>query len=295
MRSTRSPLSPWVAAVTVGVAVGLAVPHAQAPQGPLPLEPNRERGTSVTPAYEGWFTNPDGTFTMLLGYMNRNSKQTFDIPVGPNNKIEPGLPDQGQPTHFETGRQWGVVGVRVPKDFGTKKVTWTIVANGEAQAIPFGLNNPYNIAPMKEIGMGNEPPIFAFAQGQKAQGPPSGFSASYTGAVNAPVAVTLVVNDPKGLGQEAAAGAAPAAGPAARRGPASVATVSFHKYRGPGTVTFDKARIPVLTQGDTATANATFSAPGEYWLRVQGNDESGEGGGGFQCCWTNAYVKVTIQ
>ena len=30
-------------------------------------------------------------------------------------------------------------------------------------------------------------------------------------------------------------------------------------------------------------------------LRVQGNDESGEGGGGFQCCWTNTYVKVTVQ
>jgi hypothetical protein len=30
-------------------------------------------------------------------------------------------------------------------------------------------------------------------------------------------------------------------------------------------------------------------------LRVQANDESGEGGGGFQCCWTNAHVKVTIQ
>jgi len=28
---------------------------------------------------------------------------------------------------------------------------------------------------------------------------------------------------------------------------------------------------------------------------VQGNDESGEGGSGFQCCWTNAYVKVTVK
>ena len=37
------------------------------------------------------------------------------------------------------------------------------------------------------------------------------------------------------------------------------------------------------------------TAPGEYLLRVQGNDESGEGGGGFQCCWTNTYVKVTVK
>ena len=43
------------------------------------------------------------------------------------------------------------------------------------------------------------------------------------------------------------------------------------------------------------SATATFAAPGEYLLRVQANDESGEGGGGFQCCWTNTYVKVTVQ
>jgi hypothetical protein len=37
-----------------------------------------------------------------------------------------------------------------------------------------------------------------------------------------------------------------------------------------------------------------FSAPGEYILRVQVNDSTGEGGGGFQFCWTNAHVKVTL-
>jgi hypothetical protein len=71
--------------------------------------------------------------------------------------------------------------------------------------------------------------------------------------------------------------------------------VSLHKYRGPGTVTFDKPRFSVAKQGDQVVGNATFSDPGEYVLRVQANDESGEGGAGFQCCWTNAYVKVTVQ
>ena len=40
---------------------------------------------------------------------------------------------------------------------------------------------------------------------------------------------------------------------------------------------------------------ALFTAAGEYLLRVQANDESGEGGFGFQCCWTNTYVKVTVR
>jgi hypothetical protein len=30
-------------------------------------------------------------------------------------------------------------------------------------------------------------------------------------------------------------------------------------------------------------------------LHVIANDYSGEGGGGFQCCWTSGKVKVTVQ
>ena len=64
----------------------------------LPMGPARERGASITPAYEGWYRNADGSFSLLIGYYNRNSKEALDIPVGPNNRIEPGDPDQGQPT-----------------------------------------------------------------------------------------------------------------------------------------------------------------------------------------------------
>ena len=66
--------------------------------------------------------------------------------------------------------------------------------------------------------------------------------------------------------------------------------------RGPGEVTFgkEKPEIDKAADGKTSTT-ATFSAPGEYILRAQGNDNSGEGGGGFQCCWTNALVKVAVK
>ena len=72
------------------------------------MGPARERGASITPAFEGWYQNEDGSYSLLIGYFNRNSKEALDIPIGPNNRIEPGEPDQGQPTHFEIGRQWGV-------------------------------------------------------------------------------------------------------------------------------------------------------------------------------------------
>src|SRR5579863_7152702 len=79
----------------------------------LPIEPARDAGASVTGAFEGWFKNADGTFSLLLGYYNRNRKQEVDVPIGPNNRIEalgsgaPAGPDRGQPTHFLPGRGWG--------------------------------------------------------------------------------------------------------------------------------------------------------------------------------------------
>jgi hypothetical protein len=283
VRFRSSALALGLAAVSLW-AIGAG---AQAPKSTLPLDPQRERGASITPAFEGWYPNADGSFSLLLGYYNRNAKEALDIPVGPNNHLDPGGPDQGQPTHFEVGRQWGVFVVKVPKDFGTKAITWTIVANGESQAIPFTLNKGYPISPYEEIGMGNKPPVLAFSQGgAKVTGPPTTTAATLTGAVNQPVPVSIWVEDPK----------APKAGEGGGRGfAAAVATVSLHKFRGPGKVTFDKGRIPVNKQGDMITVAATFAAPGDYLLRVQANDESGEGGGGFQCCWTNTYVKVTVK
>ena len=279
-------------AAGVGIAVGCAI-AAGAPAPPtqtkLPLDPQRDRGASITPAFEGWYPNADGSFSMLLGYYNRNTKETIDIPVGPNNRVEPGGPDQGQPTHFEAGRQWGVFVVKVPKDFGNQSITWTIVANGETQSVPFTLHKGYPISPYKELGMGNQPPVLAFSQGgAKVTGPPTAVSASVTGTVKQPVAISIWVEDPKAPNEVEVPGLPGM--PVAK-----VATISLHKFRGPGNVTFDKARIPVNTQGDMITTMATFDAPGEYLLRVQANDESGEGGFGFQCCWTNTFVKATVR
>src|ERR1019366_8748008 len=95
----------------------------------IPAEPLHDAGQSVTGAFEGWFKNPDGSFSLLFGYFNRNMKEEVDIPIGNDNRMEPGGPDQGQPTHFLPRRQWGVFTVTVPKDFGDKKITWTLIRN----------------------------------------------------------------------------------------------------------------------------------------------------------------------
>ena len=96
----------------------------------LAVEPLKDSGSNIYPAFEGWYQNPDGTYTLLIGYYNRNKKQVLDIPIGPENRIEPGGPDQGQPTHFTVGRGWGTIAIKVPKDFGDKKLVWTLTANG---------------------------------------------------------------------------------------------------------------------------------------------------------------------
>src|SRR6202030_2247315 len=145
----------------------------------LPMEPAHESGQSITGALEGWYPEPDGAFRILVGYYNRNQKQELDIPIGPNNRIDPGGPDHGQPTHFVTGRQWGVFTIKVPKDFGDKKFIWTIVANGKTTAIPLSLNVLWEVSPFIEAS-GNTPPYLSFEEGGSDIQGPRGPSPSFT-------------------------------------------------------------------------------------------------------------------
>jgi hypothetical protein len=214
--------------------------------------------------------------------------------VGPNNRIAPGGPDQGQPTHFLPGRQWGMFSVTVPKDFGDRKLIWTLTVNGSTTEVPVGLNPLWELSPFIDA-TGNTPPYVGFSEtGPFAQGPRS-ITTAVTAAVSQPLPLTAwVADDAKKV---------PGAPPLLSRLPP--VTVTWTKFRGPGTVTFSNARSPAEKADFPSPPNtaftgkmittATFSEPGEYTLRVAGNDWSGEGGGGFQCCWTSAQVKVSVK
>ena len=122
MLTRRSLVTVLSGAIFVALwALVWATPPAHGQAGQLPLEPLHTAGQNVTAVYEGWYKNPDGTFSLLFGYFNRNLNEELDIPVGADNRLEPGKPDQGQPTHFPPRRQWGVFTVTVPADFGTNK------------------------------------------------------------------------------------------------------------------------------------------------------------------------------
>src|SRR5215831_18889269 len=182
---------PVVVCVAVIVA-GFVLTMAGQTRGQPAAESQTDSGQSITGAYEGWYRNPDGAYTMLVGYYNRNTKEILDIPVGPNNRIEPGGPDQGQPTHFLSRRQWGVFTITVPKDFGNKKLTWTIVANGQTTTIPMSLNPLWVVEPLKDAATGNTPPVLRFEpNGPQFTGPPRGFAKAFTAKVGDPLPVNL--------------------------------------------------------------------------------------------------------
>src|SRR5512138_2259612 len=62
-------------------------------------------GQDIQPYFEGWIRNKDGSFDMVFGYLNRNWQEELPIPAGPDNMVEPGGPDRGQPTYFLPRRQ----------------------------------------------------------------------------------------------------------------------------------------------------------------------------------------------
>jgi hypothetical protein len=294
MRVLRSSITALYLAILIGSwALVWASQPANGQSGQLPMEPLHESGQTVTPAYEGWFKNPDGSFSLLFGYFNRNLKEELDIPVGDNNRIEPGPPDQGQPTHFLPRRQWGIFTVTVPQNFGTEKLTWTIVAHGQATAVPAHLDARWEISPFFEVGIGNTPPLISFEEGGPSVQGPRGISTVLETKLQNSITLNLWVADDAKTFQ---GGKAPDTPPV---------TVTWSKFRGPGSVKFANSKPPVEKAdrkwnpapafSGRATTNATFSEPGEYVLRVVANDWSGDGGGGFQCCWTNGQVKVSVR
>jgi len=289
-----------VAAVVIagGVLVSAPLDYARGAQQ-LPSEPQRQFGTSITGAFEGWFANPDGSRSFLVGYLNRNNSQALDIPIGPNNRIEPGGPDMGQPTHFLPGRHWGMFTVTVPANFTTpdQRFTWTIVANGQPTAIPLRLHPDYSVSPFTDVAAKNTPPILRFAeQGAAIQGPVAVLSAAVTRTtrVSSPLALPVWAEDDARFASGTMA--------LPKNLPPPV-RLEWSTYRGPVGVMFDKDRPAMETLAGgalnvpyhgKATTTVTFSEPGEYVLHVNAMDYSGEGGSGEVCCWTTAMVKVSV-
>ena len=231
-------------------------------------------GQGVSPVYEGFDTNPDGSHNMWFGYMNRNYEEELDIPVGSDNSFEPGG-DRGQPTHFAVRRHKDVFHVVVSKDFGDQKLVWTLRAHGQIAQVAGSLNPVWMIDRLRTTRGGNSENI-------NSNTPPvvSVELQDQTVAPSQRATLSLVASDD---------------GLPARSGKPVGMTASWVKYRGPGAVIFHPATVKI--EEGRAVTTAEFSEAGEYVLQVVVDDGSGElaGNFGYHCCWTNAQVRVRVK
>lgn len=271
--------------VTLATLAAGATPAPIAQQ--MPLAPVRAADQTVTPAFEGWYENPDGTLTLSFGYYNRNTEEVVDIPLGDDNFIEPAQFDGDQPTHFLPQRHWGVFGITVPADFGDGRVVWTLKVRGETFTIPGHLQSEWKIDALAgEAGSGNTPPVLKLEpNGPEGAGPGGVSGLTLETTVGQPLEVTVWASDDGRPDTSVAS--------SGRRN--VPVTLTWVKHQGPGSVTFSEESAEVPVDGGSMATMATFGAAGEYVLRVRANDASGVSGAGHaQCCWSNAFIKVMV-
>jgi len=278
----------------------------------------RPSGQPVIPAFEGWYQEPDGSYRLCFGYWSANTEEAVDIPVGPDNFIEPSRYNGVQPTHFLpvpiTGsrRHYCVFTVSVPRDFGDQRVVWTLRFRGQDFSVPGHLTSTaYSLdepdSPSRAAGfeiIRRETGVTDYSQITEANRDAwLNFDPGQTQGSIAPVLRFVQPSGPEGRGRNGIS-----AGPVrvAVGEPLSLSVfvdapdarparwwVGWSKYQGPGDVTFSQTEMEAdYRYENRATTAARFSEPGEYTVLVQAieNIQSWE----RQCCWTNGYVRVEV-
>lgn len=286
MKQSRIALGA-VAVLAFGLAAATAV---EAQEGPLPLTPLPKRGDIVAPYFDGWFANPDGTFTLSFGYFNRNTDEIIDIPIGPDNFIEPAEFNGFQPTHFRPAnyggfsgrRERGVFAIVVPADFRDKDVVWTLRVNGQTHSVPGRTTAGAYQLSHTPMAAGSLVPLVKLDESAPEGKGRIGVTAPQTYTVKVGEALPLKI-----FGQDN--------GERDRRFPLNATWV---KHQGPGDIAFS----PVTSRSEEPAdvyrefnTTATFSAPGEYIVRARVDSfTASDSSFADQCCWSNGYFKVNV-
>jgi hypothetical protein len=245
-------------------------------------------GDNIVPVFEGWEKNPDGTFNLVFGYMNRNYVEEPEIPIGPDNNFSTGPADQGQPTHFYPRRQQFMFKLKVSADFGTKEIVWTLTRDGRTEKAYGTLlmveqltdvvisENRGGLVNDSVTAKPNQPPTISI------DGP-----ATRTAAVGETVTLTASATDdgipappPRGRGRNAnvaVVDGVPLLTTRAR--PTSQAivkpsreglAVTWTHWRGPGKLTLDP--MTMVVKDGKATTHVVFTEPGTYVIRAYADD-----------------------
>jgi hypothetical protein len=257
------------AALLFVLAAGLASLKAQQePSFPgVPLT----RGQDVSPTYDGWERNADGTITMYFGYFNRNAEEDVDVPLGPNNAFDLGNGDQGQPTHFYPGRKWWVFKVVVPQDWPKdKRLVWTLNNRGHMNQAKGWLQPEWEVIKDGIILSGFRNRVAETAAGgYKVPISVTGGPAQ-TITLPATAKLTATATPLSAEGCEGDALGRCASGVDLKR-----FQVRWSVYRGAGKVQIDPEVSPsVGGKPITSEPKVTFPAPGKYRLRATATDGS---------------------
>jgi hypothetical protein len=319
MRRTSSAVATSIAVAAVAaVAVTLgAVPvDAQripgwgrvAPAGGHQNDPQllRPTGGPVVPMFEGWYVNPDGTRQLCFGYFNPNTEEVIDIPMGPDNFVEPAEYDGLQPTHFLPvppggRRHYCVMSVTVPADWGDRDVVWTLRDRyGQEYSVPG--RTRHEMYHLEEARQDSRQSVAPKVRLRVSEAVASGRTPLLSGPLEAragqalPLEVEVRRDNPFTENDRQSIG------------------IRWHKYQGPGEVVFTPAaslrtagrRTVVEAEGwngspdawASASTEATFSEPGTYTLLLQAYNDSGgryeTSDLEFFCCWTNLLVEVVV-
>jgi hypothetical protein len=276
----------WLAAAAGGAFAAATVTPLDA-QVPL-------ADRNISPVYEGWLPNPDGSFDLVFGYFNRGWDDEVTIPLGPANTIEPGGPDRGQPTYFFPRRNRFVFKVRVPKDFGAKEIVWTLTSNGRTEKT-FGTLRPDYVLDdtviMSNIGAGGALSTSPDMVGNQAPVLTLEGATRRTAQVGERVSLAAVATDdgkPNRRNMPAALG-----GSYILPQSANGLRLSFFVYRGAGrAVAFDPPQtkvwedtrdgggspwsagfiVPPVPEGGRWQARVSFAEPGTYVIRALAHD-----------------------
>ena len=303
----------WVGglALAMGVFSGMPLDAQDRTRPPLQLVPQQRNlathGLAVSPFFEGWYPNTNGTYTISFGYFNRNGEEVVHVPIGPNNFIEPAEFDGAQPTFFGVRREVGVFTVTLPGDLAESgaRLVWTITANGVTHSVPGRIGvSAYSLS-HGAMAMGSMPPMLKLRpDGPELWGPMSTSGDPATdpvyiqregpmGSVGNPLPLTASVGSPLTLTVWVADRFDPEARGVGSDRVRVTPGVTWYTHQGPGLVDF--GQDPEPNEDGEAVTNATFSEPGTYVLRVRADNFNPlDSTPGDQCCWTNGYLSVAV-
>lgn len=261
------------------------------------------KGESVAPMFNGWFKNEDGSVTMMFGFANQNREQIVDVPLGPNNYIEPKQFDGVQPTHFPVYGRGGFIGIQergafavtVPADQADTEVVWTLTSGGKTYSVPGRAAHMAYELSRAPAAFGSLRPAIRFEEnGPEATDSEGVYAKRVTASVGEPVTLMAYAQD------------------RGEREGYDVESLYFPLgsewilHQGPAQPDFEPVKVSGRERGANGEGSlddgwtviqtqATFWEPGDYVVRLRvDNFEAPDSKFDNVCCWSNAYVPVTV-